>query len=181
MDRRTKKTKAAIFAAFTELLSKEKYSQITIQKVIDLADVGRSTFYSHFETKDELLKSMCLDMFRDMTSLEHSFDIDNPHSMITDILYHIKDNKKAIKGVIASESGDLLMNNFKAYFNEQIEELLDHSVNYSKKTPKDFLINHISGSFIEMVKWWVENNMKQTPEELTTFYISVISPVLYNS
>ena len=90
MDRRTKKTKAAIFAAFTELLSKKKYSQITIQEIIDLADVGRSTFYSHFETKDELLKSMCLDMFRDMTPLEHSFDIGNPHFMITDILYYIK-------------------------------------------------------------------------------------------
>jgi Transcriptional regulator len=178
MDRRIKKTKAAIYAAFTELLSKKKYSQITIQEIIDLADIGRSTFYSHFETKDELLKSMCLDMFQDMGPLKHSFDTANPHSVITDILYHIRENKKAIKGVFTSESGDLFMNYFKAYFNRQIEELLDYSNKSFQIAPKDFLINPISGSFIEMVKWWAENNMKQTPEELTAYYLSVIAPFI---
>jgi hypothetical protein len=117
-------------------------------------------------------------MFQNMTSMDHRFDINNPHPMITDILYHIKDNKKAIKGVLSSESGDLLMTNFKAYFSQQIEAFLDNSDSPFRNTPKDFLINHISGSFIEMVKWWVENNMKQTPEELTTYYLSVIAPVL---
>lgn len=178
MDRRTKKTKAAIYAAFEKLLSMKKYSQITIREIIDLADVGRSTFYSHFETKDELLKSMCHDIFQNITSLKHSFNSTNPHSMITGILYHIKENKKAIKGVITSESGDLFINYFKAYFNQQIEHFLDHSGKSYTKVPKDFLINHISGSFIEMVKWWIENNMKQTPEELTRYYLSVISPVV---
>lgn len=43
--------------------------------------------------------------------------------------------------------------------------------------PKDFLINHISGSYLEMVKWWVSGNMIQTPEELTGYFISVISPI----
>lgn len=179
MDRRAKKTKAAIYASFTDLLSKKEYSQITIQEIIDLADIGRSTFYSHFETKDELLKSMCLDIFKDIISLKHNFDASNPHSVITGILYHIKNNKKAIKGVFASQSGDLFMNYFKEYFNNQIDKLL--FTNFDEKQteiPKDFLINHISGSFIEMTKWWILANMKQTPEELTSYYLAVITPVI---
>lgn len=179
MDRRAKKTKAAIYTSFTELLSKKGYYQITIQEIIDLADVGRSTFYSHFETKDELLKSMCLDIFKDITSLKHSFDTSNPHSIITGILYHLKDNKKTIKGVFASQSGDLFMNYFKEYFNDQIDKLL--FTNFDEKSsavPKDFLINHISGSFIEMIKWWILTNMKQTPEELTSYYLAIITPII---
>ena len=68
MDRRQRKTRQAIYDAFTTLLEKKNYSNITVQDIIDEADVGRSTFYSHFETKDELLKSLCTEIFNHVFS-----------------------------------------------------------------------------------------------------------------
>ena len=45
--------------------------------------------------------------------------------------------------------------------------------------PEDFLLNHISGSFVEMVQWWVrKNKMQATPKELNAYFQTVIEPLL---
>jgi hypothetical protein len=54
-DRRTVKTKKALAAAFVILLEEKGYDDMTIQDLIDKADVGRSTFYAHYESKEQLL------------------------------------------------------------------------------------------------------------------------------
>lgn len=38
-----------------ELISSQDYDSITVQDIVDRADVGRSTFYAHFESKEDLL------------------------------------------------------------------------------------------------------------------------------
>lgn len=187
MDRRQQKTRDAIFGAFSTLLSLKNYTQITVQEIIDEANIGRSTFYSHFETKDDLLKEMCTDLFNHIFSESlnsensHDFSLSNgnPNLMITHILYHLKDNKKNIIGILNCESGEIFMRFFKQYLNEFITIHLFKGIERRNTgVPDDFLINHISGGFVEMVHWWIKNKMKQSPEELTKYFSAVINPII---
>ena len=63
MDRRQKKTREAIFSAFSQLLAQKDFAHITVGEILERADVGRATFYAHFETKDFLLKAFCDELF----------------------------------------------------------------------------------------------------------------------
>jgi AcrR family transcriptional regulator len=187
MDRRQQKTRDAIFEAFSTLLSSKSYTKITVQDIIDEANIGRSTFYTHFETKDDLLKEMCTDLFEHIfsrslnTESTHDFSLadGNPNSMITHILYHLRDNKKNIIGILTCESSELFLRFFKQYLNEFIiQHLLKNAKRKNENIPEDFLVNHITGSFVEMVQWWIKNNMKQSPEKLEKYFSSVIIPII---
>src|SRR5262245_28174814 len=59
-DRRVKKTLQLLQNALVELISEKGYDDVTIQDILDRADVGRSTFYAHFENKDQLLHYILL-------------------------------------------------------------------------------------------------------------------------
>ncbi len=186
MDRRQQKTRSAIFQAFSGLLSQKSYSKITVQEIIDEANIGRSTFYTHFETKDDLLKEMCTDLFDHIFSEEkgseitHDFSLSNDtNSMITHILYHLRDNKKNIIGLLSCESSDMFLRFFKEYLNELItKHMIKEDTRRNTFVSDEFLINHISGSFVEMVYWWIKNQMKQSPEELASYFASVIYPIM---
>lgn len=187
MDRRQQKTRAAIFKAFGSLLSEKKYNRISVQEIIDRANIGRSTFYSHFETKDDLLNELCKELFNHVftesliieSTHDFSWSKDNPHTAITHILYHLRDNKKNITGILTCESGELFLQYFRQYVNDLLIGQMVKDINIDcLSVPYEYLVNHISGSFVNMIQWWLKGGLKQTPEELTGYFVAVISPIL---
>ena len=56
-DRRVQRTQELIRSAFRSLLEEKGFEALTVQQIIDRANVGRATFYAHFDSKDELFAS----------------------------------------------------------------------------------------------------------------------------
>lgn len=179
MDRRIQKTRISIFTAFSKLLSIKKYSQITVQDILDEANIGRSTFYAHFETKDQLLDELCRDIFdhifsEDLSSEQHHdfSEMKDFQGRVTHILYHLKESKHDMKSILAYESAEV----FWSYFKKYLEILFDDycSVESYQNVPKEFLLNHMAGSFVEMVRWWMKKEMKPEPEMMAEYFMAVI-------
>ena len=187
MDRRQQKTRAAIFAAFSALLAEKSYSKITVQEIIDTANVGRTTFYAHFETKDDLLKALCEELFGHIISsaldCTHTHglysDKNAPESVFCHLLQHLREDENNILELLSCESSELFLRYFKDSLNELIQsQFVGQNRKSNTDIPQDFLVNHISGSFAEMVLWWIKGHMKQTPEELDRYFRAVIEPIL---
>ncbi len=186
MDRRQQKTRESIFSAFSLLLSKKNFNQISVQEIIDTANIGRTTFYAHFETKEYLLKALCEELFSHITDTMKGIEGDNLYScdfkdgsVFLHLLNHLEKNDLNILGLLSSENNEI----FLKYFKENLKELiiLLYKKNNTLKNcelPEDYLVNHISASFVETVSWWINNNMSDPPETITEYFLSVIEPII---
>ena len=187
MDRPQQKTRTAIFSAFTSLLAEKSYSKITVQEIIDAANVGRTTFYAHFETKDDLLKELCEELFGHIIgsamdcTYTHGLYSDGsaPESVFCHLLQHLQENDKNIIALLSCESSEMFLRFFKDSLNELVRsQFINQNRKANTDIPEDFLINHISGSFVEMVLWWIKGHRKQTPEDLDRYFRAVIEPII---
>ncbi len=173
MDRRQKKTREAIFRAFSTLLEHKRYEHITVQDIIDEADIGRSTFYSHFETKDMLLKSMCSDIFDHIfegNECNYSSAGRDLKTELSHVLWHLNEHRTDISGIFLSQSSDIFMCYLGKYLKKLFTMWLEE---FNTDTPDDFLLNHLVGSFTEAIRWWVRKGMSIPPETVAKYFIAV--------
>lgn len=176
MDRRQKKTRKAVFEAFTGLLEKKSYSNISVQEIIDAADISRSTFYAHFETKDELLRAFCTEIFEHVFSDDlrkeetHDFSSRKKDLVgeITHVLYHLNDSRPYLRSILSCESGEMFMRYFKEYLAQLFAGELDQ---HSSDVPRDYMLNHMVCDFAETVRWWMKHE-QYSAEDVSRFFFA---------
>lgn len=173
MDRRQQKTRKALFAAFSKLLAHKRYEHITVQDIIDEANVGRSTFYAHFETKDTLLKALCSDIFDhifDGDFHDYPDDVGTLEGHLAHILWHLREIKADVTALLSSESGELFLQHLRDNLTVLFRMYLGE---FPSAVTDDFLLNHLVGSFAETVKWWVKTDMQTSPEQTAHCFMAV--------
>ncbi|MBQ8026578.1 MAG: TetR/AcrR family transcriptional regulator C-terminal domain-containing protein [Clostridia bacterium] len=189
MDRRQKKTREAIFQAFSRLLSEKSYNRISVQDIIDSADIGRTTFYAHFETKDYLLKALCEELFGHIIDTAMGLPHGHYHytcncssdSVFLHLLNHLQENDYNILNLLSSENNEIFLRYFKSNLKTLIiTQYADKGKLKNSSLPQDYLVNHISASFVETVDWWISRRMSEPPEVITEYFLSAIEPLMNN-
>ena len=170
-DRRITKTRKAIYAAFLQLLNQKDYESITVQEIIDLADVGRSTFYSHYESKELLLDELCRYLFHHLFEREEHLTIEE---YLTHIFLHFKKNQDHVTSLLFSKND---------YFLRQLQKELEHhvypmvaenlQVSYPK-IPASYLKHFVVTNFIETLTWWLKKGKSYKEDQVVRFYLDVM-------
>jgi AcrR family transcriptional regulator len=181
MDRRQRKTREAIFTALIGLLSQKDFSQITVGQIIQQADVGRATFYAHFETKDDLLKALCEELYCHLFDAmeghdhRHIFSCDPPESVFLHLFGHLQRNDNGILQLLSGQNNRLFLQYFKSGLTKLVQSQLPlFAARKSEKLPDSFWLDHIAATFIETLRWWTENGMKQSPETITEYFLLAV-------
>ena len=169
-DRRSQRTREALGKAFVELLTEKGYDALSIKDVIERANVGRSTFYSHYADKDELFVGQ-LDRLMDLLSRhdpqEHA-EV-NPFFPSLGLFHHIKQQRKLYRILTFGSGADVLTRHLQKSMTEKIEQrLAPEGQKYDVPIP--VIANFLAGSFLSLVRWWMDGKMTYSPEEMDEMY-----------
>ena len=184
-DRRVEKTRDAIQGAFQELLLERSYASITVQDILDRANVGRSTFYSHFEGKDDLLRrlvdSIC-DHALNPAAPEHHHDFvgrSGPEAVVEHMLCHLHERESGVCALLVGDTAGMFTDCLRGELAQRANAALDvRPGTLAAGMDRAFLVNHVAGSFVELVIWWARDGFRAGARELARDYLAAILPLL---
>jgi AcrR family transcriptional regulator len=167
-DRRSQRTRHLLSAAFVGLLKEKGYNAITISDIIERADIGRSTFYSHYRDKDDLFVN---ELDRVIELLSHR--IPNQEDMLffpsLGLFRHVGEEYELYKALLWTPGIDLLIKHLQTSLSHRIEQGLQKSgSDFDVSLP--ILAGFIAGSFLNLLKWWLENKMVYSAEEMDSIF-----------
>ena len=163
-DRRISKTRKALKEALTDLILEKGYEKVTVQDVIDRADVGRSTFYAHFEDKDDLLMAILADL--EMPELDpSSWQPEDPAFGWTLALFrHFGSVKRLFKAVATSSLA-------RRQTTQRLEDLVRAELSRLKTARRldecwlEVVVRFLVGTFIGFMDWWMRDENEHLPAE----------------
>lgn len=177
-DRRVRRTRELLQKALLELMSERGYDAITIQEIVDRANVGRTTFYLHFNSKDELLIS-CHDIIVAEfhvgplwpLSREELLSPQPPPGMVS-AYRHFQDARLLLYPIFQGKDGTLILRRIRDWSAEEIEESLRAAfADADSAIPFNLLAGYLAGAQIALLQWWLEKRLPYTPEDLAqTFH-----------
>ena len=175
-DRRSQRTRQALGDALVELMTEKGYDAISITDIIERANVGRSTFYSHYADKDELFVRQ-MDQVMDMLSQHVPPDRPdgNPFFPSLGLFQHIQEQWKFFKSHAWGTGIDVLTKHMQKSLSEKIEGRLV-ARGQTFEVPVTVIANFLAGSFLSMLRWWMDNKMIYTPEQMDEMFCKLALP-----
>ena len=172
-DRRTGRTRELLQKALIELISERGYDTVTIQNIVDRANIGRTTFYLHYNSKDELFMSCHEAIVSEFhigplhpLSREELLSSEIPSEM-TSTYRHFEERRALLYSIFQGKDSQLILRQIRDRSAREIEANLRSTFAESESAiPLDMLANYLAAAQIALVQWWLEKRRPHTPESL---------------
>jgi AcrR family transcriptional regulator len=182
-DRRSQRTQQMLMEALITLLSAKHYDEISINDIIDRANVGRSTFYAHYQTKDDLLKSSFERVLDMLIQHLHFDEVDQGLQLDTTPLFrHAKGHYELYRTLAWGSGFEILTKDghaaLSAKFQANFTLLL--SGRPEPSIPIAILSYTMAGTLLILLKWWLDNKIPYSPEFMDDIFQQLVMPSARN-
>ena len=183
-DRRIQKTQNLLREALVALIAEKPYDSIVVKEILDRANVGRSTFYTHFRDKEDLLVSGIHEMLGPVPSPARG-----PGKHRERILWfslpvfeHHYRHAHAWGDRIGAKGRAILHEHLRTVLSEIIAETMEIDSQRrrpsARQIPPDVLSAFVASTFVVVLDWWLDKRMRMPPKEINDVFRRLTSPIL---
>lgn len=186
-DRRIQKTRTLLSEALISLILEKDYEVITVQEILDRANVGRSTFYTHFSDKDELLLNG-LDNLREMlrsaqdkTPLVAAKPYEKIIGFSLAMFEHAYEYRGVWRALLGSKTGAVVRQHILKIVADLIR---DEGKEFLKRKrvdpeiPVELFVHFLASTFMSTLSWWLNQKNPVPPKKMDAVFRALIMPVI---
>ncbi len=181
-DRRSLRTRNLINNALLELLFERRYETITVQDILDRANIGRSTFYTHYYDKEDVLASIAEEMLRTFSQQFSQRNMEQGIVPGLELFEHVQQHYQYFQAMLRGYAGEVLWKAAQNALSKTIEQSLISI--YTDKSalsiPMPLIAQYLAGAFLSLLKWWLDAEMPYTPEQMEGFFQQLALPGIRN-
>lgn len=181
LDRRTQRTHQLLREALVVLLSQKRYDAITVQDILNQAGVGRSTFYGCYYDKEDLLVSNWEWLFEALSpSIAPALAIGTQLLPSRELFQHVYDHQPLYQALVGARRADKLFGQGQAALSRVIMARLGEALaaGQTPAIPLPILSNYLAGTFMVLLRWWLDNKIPLPPERLHEIFQQLALPGL---
>jgi len=180
IDRRIRKTQQQLGEALVSLILEKGYDAITIKDITDRADVAHATFYRHYRDKDELLARRLEEVVQEIEALTREPSLQDAEGYL--IFKHAQENS-VLYHILLSSPGTTRVR-------KRIQETIAANVLRTCKPlssvrrgiiPPQAAANHIAGSMLLLIEWWLAQDMSYPPYRMAKVYEQLVTDATVNA
>lgn len=185
-DRRVQRTYDLLHGALASLIHEKAYDAIVVKEILARANVGRSTFYTHFRDKDELLVRGIRDMIRADDATPPATRSERAEWLLrfsVPVLEHIDEFRHAAHRSAHVRGQRVVHERLRQMLAELITDDMRraewHGVTGERDgVPLSLLAEHIASTFVLLLNWWVERGGTLSASEVNDVFRALILPTL---
>ena len=184
-DRRVQRTQQLLREALFALIREKGFEVLTVQDIIDRANVGRATFYAHFDNKEDLLlsgfdalRASLRERQRDALSREDNVD-GRLFAFSHHMLAHVHEHRHLFRAMAGKRGGAAVENVMRKLVVDLVRDdltaMLARSATGAPVT--DAAVEFIAGGFLGMLLWWLRGKAGLSVEEVNALFRRFAIPV----
>lgn len=159
-DRRTERTRQALLAAFRDLVQEYPYDTVSVGDIVGRANVGRSTFYEHYDGKDDLLGESVGTPFRALTAMVGAAEM--PASLVGTIA-HFRENQRLGRTLLTGPTKPILIRSLADLIEVQLVAL-GRRAPASALIPDALAALHLASGQLALIENWLTTQHACRPE-----------------
>ena len=179
-DRRTRRTRQLLRYAFLGLLKEKRYEDISVQDIVERADVARSTFYAHYVDKEDLLVGRLGVFSRETRGRAQLLHAEKRRPLIppTCFWYNILAHRNIFEIIARDSAMDVTMKDLRNKLCANIQAEIQGHQPERTAVPASLLVDYLADSIITLIKWWVKQGMTCSPDQMDEMFHRMARPVI---